>query len=609
MPANRHSSEELGRIFEEIAGKGFWVPLTPGTEMEVGPLSMVYLRYSDLVPQAGALQERYLKALRNVPRQGALAVLAFINNILMVGTGRAHDVHRALNEKFLLEELRAKVAEYKLEQLPRPARPAFPVVFNRVGCLQLMRHLMLHGRDSIENGSVSVETVGELALLGNEFVQPDSLPAAPGATSSEVPLQFVPAWDFYNPSDLAYALPRMFTILTEILPGGDNEVRKLCAKLEIDPSSLTVDGIGLVDFLSVVFGLYAFGKKVEQVGKDAVVFDYKRAFERTCILPAVEQFVAKRGLTLTDYRRQLESETPASQEALLEEIKERSFLSSGLNIFRHFPLLTLEGSRVAILDLQFLVDLLTSGVYWSIFDNLPKSRRETFQQLWGRLFELYAVGLLRDFYPPLSGFLKADLAYKGGQIDALLDFGGEVIVFETKSSLLSEAAKRKGDLGEFEGQVNLKFVRNEAGNPKAVLQLVKSCRSIAAGVVPTTLKPNRIYPVLLGEEPALQTLGFNTYLNDVFQKELGHDSVIRPLTVMTIEEFEETLAYVSPNVFSWAELLETRFANGDVIGHSVHQAIYDWRHSKEVGLHRNEVLLRQFKEIFQRMKERYQFQE
>ena len=141
------------------------------------------------------------------------------------------------------------------------------------------------------------------------------------------------------------------------------------------------------------------------------------------------------------------------------------------------------------------------------------------------------------------------------------------------------------------------------------MQLAKSCRSIASGVVHATVRPNRIYPVLLGEEPALQTLGFNTYLNDVFRKESRQGSVVRPLTVMTINEFEEMLGYVAQNAFSWAELLDTRFANGDVIGHSVHQAMYDWRHSKGVGLYRNEVLLKRFNEIFQKMRERYQFQE
>ena len=46
----------------------------------------------------------------------------------------------------------------------------------------------------------------------------------------ELLLSFLPVWDVYNPRDLAYALSRMFLILTEILPGNDPEVRKLASQ-------------------------------------------------------------------------------------------------------------------------------------------------------------------------------------------------------------------------------------------------------------------------------------------------------------------------------------------------------------------------------------------
>jgi hypothetical protein len=204
--------------------------------------------------------------------------------------------------------------------------------------------------------------------------------------------------------------------------------------------------------------------------------------------------------------------------------------------------------------------------------------------------------------------LKSDLIYQGGQIDALLDCAQNVVVFEIKSSLLSEAAKRLGDRAAFEKQVNLKFVRNEDGEAKAILQLAKSSRSIAERHVPTTMKPARIYPVLLGEERALQALGFNTYLNSIFQKELAQDPSVRPLTVMTIGEFEEILPHVSKNTFTWAELFETRFAGNEVISYSVHQAVVDWCRTKGVASFRNELILERFEQIFLKMKERYKFE-
>lgn len=424
-----------------------------------------------------------------------------------------------------------------------------------------------------------------------------------------MPLQFVPIWDIYNPPDLAYALPRMVTTLTEIFPGGDREVVSLASKLELDPASVECDGVRLVDLVSVVFGLYAFGRKLPKTGKEAVVFDNKRIFEKAqALLPGLKRFLRRRSLSLATFKRRFGAGASAPREIFLKGIRARSFLASGLNSFRQFPLLKLKGDRTAILDLQFLVDLGTSGVYWSIFDALPRSQRGIFQQLWGRLLELYATALLQEFYPPLSGLLRADVAYKGGQIDALLDFPDSVILFEIKSSLLSEAAKRLGNRAEFEKQVKLKFVQNEKGHSKAVLQLAKSAKAIVDGLVPTVNKSARVYPVLVGEEAALQTLGFNTYLNAIFQENVARDSLVRPMTVMTMGELEEMLPYVSGNVFTWAELFETRFAGSDVIGHSVYQAIFDWRRRRRLPAIRNVVVLERLQQLFRKMKEGYGFQ-
>ena len=107
----------------------------------------------------------------------------------------------------------------------------------------------------------------------------------------------------------------------------------------------------------------------------------------------------------------------------------------------------------------------------------------------------------------------------------------------------------------------------------------------------------------------MQALGFNTYLNSIFQKELVHHPAVRPLTVMTIGELEEILPYVSKGTFGWAELFETRFAGDEVIAYSVHQAILDWCNTKGAAPLRNEVILGRFEEIFQKMKESYQFQQ
>lgn len=605
----KYTEEELGHIYQELAGPGIWKPLSSEPIVPVGPQSLVYLRFSELRPAPPSIEVTYWKLLRSLPCLEGLQALAFINDILTLRRGRA-EVHQALIAKFLPSHLKAELDKTKLEQIGPPARPAIRVAFTRVTCLLLMRQLIAYGMQPSGKKSVPVQTVGELALAANDFLQLDTLLSANNTSMIEIVLQFAPTWDLLNPSDLAYALPRMFTILTDILRGGDPRVRNLSAKLGLDPSSITIDGMPLTDYLSVVFGLYAFGRKVEKEGKNAVVFDCRRAFERApAMLPLVDQFIAKRSLTISEFREQFHDGSQISRKDFLAELRERSFLTSGLNPFRRFPLLRLDANRAVILDLQFVVDLLTSGVYWTIFDGLRKDKREAFRELWGYLFELYCVDLLTKFYPPASRILHADVAYRGGQIDALLNLAGAVVVFEVKSSLLTEAAKRSGDRKKLEEEINVKFIRNERRKPKAVTQLVTSCKSIESGVVPILPKPNRIYPVLVADEPTLQTTGFNIHLNDIFQSELGPSYTIRPLTVMTVNEFEEMLPYVSTNVFGWSDLLETRFTGSQVIGHSIHQSIYDWLRMKGGSLHRNEILLERFEGIFEKIKRNYQFKE
>jgi hypothetical protein len=223
----------------------------------------------------------------------------------------------------------------------------------------------------------------------------------------------------------------------------------------------------------------------------------------------------------------------------------------------------------------------------------------------GGLFEIYGVDLLKDFYPPTSGMLDADVNYDGGQIDALLDFGEAVVVFEIKSSLLREDAKRSGDMSKFVADFERKFVRNEKGKPKALLQLAASCKAIEDGRIPTAMRPGRIYPVCVSDEPAVESLFFTAYANETFEKEVPARSRIRPVTMMSVNELEELLPYVSENSFSWSELLDFRLSGPTRGAFSVHQAIYDLLREKGLSTRRNQPIRKSFDEVWRIIGSRY----
>jgi hypothetical protein len=372
----------------------------------------------------------------------------------------------------------------------------------------------------------------------------------------------------------------------------------------MDTSGIMVGGLPLNDFIATVFGLFAYGRQLK--GPDHAVFDIRRVFARVGFPPGIlKKLVKERAPTASALRKSLRGGKPLTRKSFSEELGRRSFLTESLNVFRQSPLLKLDANRVLILDLDFLAELLTSGVYWNIFDSLPSNRRETFRELWGRLFEIYTVDLLKQFYPPTSGILTPDLKYETGHIDALLDFGDVVVVFEIKSSLLTETAKRKASKPEFVSDYERKFVRNAKGASKALLQLFGSCKALEDGKICTATKPVRIYPVCVSDEPVVESFFFNTYSNEIFQKELPAGSRIQPVTMMSINEFEEILPYVSDNSFSWSELLDSRSNGTEVGAFSVHQAIYDRLRTKGLQPRRNEAIRNKLDEVWTIIRNNY----
>jgi len=318
----------------------------------------------------------------------------------------------------------------------------------------------------------------------------------------------------------------------------------------------------------------------------------------------LDRFLGGRALAVEQIAIRLAAGQPRTYDRFLADAKGKTVLDAALPVFRQHPLLRIDDARVMVLDLQFLTDLVAVGIYWLIFDALPGKGRETFRELWGRCFEIYVTDLPRHFYPAGSQILSADIEFSGGQIDALLDFGADVFVLEIKSSLLTEAANRGGDLQILTADIERKFISNERRAPKAVRQLGRAAEAVLSGEVRTAIQPGRIYPVLITDEPGSECLGFNTYLNERFGKEVDSTRV-RPLTVMPINECEELLPYCAASPFSWAELCETRFDGTEVAIWSIHQEIYDLRHDRQVAVHRNDFILTRFEAIYRAILKTY----
>src|ERR1700676_3799913 len=167
----QYSAEELNNIFTAIAPqRGLVVPVSSGVPpTESGPAVCVSLRYSEVVPGTSDVESRYWHLLRRTPVIGGVGMLASVNSILSEHRAAHRDVHKILNERLLTTDLVAKVAANEV------GGPGFVGVFTRIGCLQLMQHLLLYGNGSLNATGQSEKELGELALLTNEFLQLDAV--------------------------------------------------------------------------------------------------------------------------------------------------------------------------------------------------------------------------------------------------------------------------------------------------------------------------------------------------------------------------------------------------------------------------------------------------
>jgi hypothetical protein len=412
---------------------------------------------------------------------------------------------------------------------------------------------------------------------------------------------------------MGHAMSRIFTILTEIMPGNDPTVLTLLSRLGIDGEKIEIDGIPLNQFAALTFGLFAYG--ASQQGSLHVLIEIKQIFAKTNFpQPVLEKFLRVRANTLDEFRSLFSKNSAPAREAFSEELKQSAFLTESLNLFRRHPFLRLSPDQVLTLDRQFVAELLTSGVYWSIYDSLPSGKRDTFKELWGRMFELYSVNLIAHFYPPIANMLSVDIQYTDGQIDALLDFGSFVLLIEIKSSLLTESAKRNADKASFLADFRRKFVENEKGKPKVIRQLAAACRAILAGKIKTAstsessskFEPPVIYPIFVSDEPTVEATFMNAFFNEEFQKEGLVAQKVKPLTVMSIDELEQILPHVTDNDFTWEELLQSRFNEFGVYPNSVGQAIYDLLHVKSLPHKQNPGLKRKYDEFAEIMRAIFQ---
>jgi hypothetical protein len=537
----------------------------------------------------------YFDLLRTTEGNDATLLFAIINNALLFVGQMSPQLHFDFENEFIDPAVRDKFREH------RERFDGDLLLFSRG--VSLLNQKLLLGIDNSAADVAPLTTIGDLALHGNDYM--DSPDEFWESDPSDLRLmsEFAPTWDIHNPRQIYQLFVRSYLMLTKHLPASVAMTRIFDTAFGVGPRDLLFDELVLDDYIALVFGVFTAACDAVTNGKTCVI-NTQQFFELTTLPQSgLDAFFARRSGDKETFARELQVgvETAADLAAYLDsQVK-----ALDMTVLRQRPLFHVSDGRCAVLDAQFVIELISTTLYWTIFDRLPPGRiREDFSSAWGGCFEAYVIDHLQHYYPAAAGVLRSCVHFPIGEVDAILDFADFVIIMEVKSGLMARDPRMSRDVELFRADLHKKFV-DDAG----VHQLAKAVTSLIAGDIETSRPSPRIYPLLVGDEPALQSFAANRYLDAEFTRKLGErPPSVAPLTVMSVDELEELLPYVSNGDLSWRDLIDSRFDANGVTPDPFHTALATARRRKNVRPRTNSFLSEAGEWIRSRIMERYRFE-
>jgi hypothetical protein len=301
---------------------------------------------------------------------------------------------------------------------------------------------------------------------------------------------------------------------------------------------------------------------------------------------------------------------------------------------------------VTCLDLSFLAEKISTGVYYSIKQPLDDKAKRLqtegdeaaaeiaakdhfdFLGYWGGAFEIYVNDRLRETnYIDVQNFYANpyydDPPAKTDRevFDAVLDYGEALVVFESKGKYLELGAKYSGDRDLF--LTDLKSV-NRIG--KGVYQLADNLqwvfdnrpeakrrtfhqrdaqgRPIKTFDLRDISRIKRIYPVIVHQDFSLRLNGANQIMREFFGTELAQRAVdaelVRPLSLLSVADLEILLPYLAD--IPLPEVLD-EYAKYDDPLTTFEIVFASFRKNRGMALRRNEWIDRRSDEIWQQLKD------
>lgn len=229
-----------------------------------------------------------------------------------------------------------------------------------------------------------------------------------------------------------------------------------------------------------------------------------------------------------------------------------------LRPLRDKPAIALSDGRGVIPDSILMADSVTAGPLFYLLR--VANENEVFGRF-GNAVEEYVSDLLASRYGN-SSFLHQVLHLNvtvpptpedpgGFEIDACLDYVGQLVLIETKAVFIPDDSIIECDESKFRDVLKAKYLYGE--RPVGIGQLARAIRSLSSGAwhgSDTECVPTLVYPVLVVHDRLLQEPMVSSYFAELLVEELTASRVpaswqweidglrFSPLTIITLDDLE-----------------------------------------------------------------------
>lgn len=225
-----------------------------------------------------------------------------------------------------------------------------------------------------------------------------------------------------------------------------------------------------------------------------------------------------------------------------------------LNPFWKKPILKNSNGVYGVLDMKFLEERMSVGIYWMIFDyllstNASKSTLSQFGSQWGYIFEDYVNILIKKTYPqkPLRVLFEKEGDNTGG-VDAIIIYPDSLILIEVTTKKVRYDYWISSNYSEVEKSLFRILIKDDKSKGRAI-KLFNAIKKIRLGDVPidelNISNIRKFIPIILFEKsPPMHRRLWNIYDSFLQKNGITDRRFLDDLDFWDIEELEMVLADV-----------------------------------------------------------------